>query len=954
MLAERRTTDEAFAASAGSLATRTAPGREASVRPGAPGRPEPGRLEFSLIQTAAAAAIAVTLAGVVSACGDDAESGTAATSLREAFRTADSLRDAGAALEAAGAYLALRDSLREAGNAEGVWRAQLWWGDNLVRRGRLDSAYAALDRAMELAGDDPRLRGWTHYIRSYALWQEGAFGEALVHARGMRSGAEASGDRALTNNAFHQFGRIYSLQGRHRDALREHEASLRFLEEIDGSPGAVAYALNEIAIDYRHLGRYADARRALERSVEIRRESGNRGGLAFSLGNLASLLADLGEHPAAIERATESLELLRETGTGRSLSNSHRALADMYRAVGNLEAGRAHLDSALAWAERGGSLYGRVGALEGRGLLELEAHDAPAAARSLERAREIADSAGLGNERAVTRATLARVRILQGRHDEALALARSAVAIADALGDPGVRVRALEALGAALEASGRTTSALERYRATMELLESWRGRLALGDLRTGVTGERARAYDGAVRLLLATGDPARALAVSERAKARLLLELMARGRAETDTSEIGALRSRLRAAYASMSRAAGARHDSIVDVIERLADELARREAEARATDPVAGAARYPAPASTARIREGLLRGETTLLVYHWGERDVFGWLVRRDAVRGGRLGHPDSLAALVEFAREALFDPGASPDWRPVARRAYRTLIEPLGLAGEGTGGRPAPWLVVPDGPLASLPFEALLPGDSAPPAGVSRTVRYGPSASVLLTLAATPPPEGWERAMLAVGDPRPPRDVDGTELRGGGAAPLGPLPFAAREARELARSFEGEGADVLIGDDATREAWAALEPRRYRYVHFAAHAIVSDRRPGRTRVVLSDGGLDLAAIRATPLSAGLVTLSACESGLGRHVSGEGIIGLPHAFLAAGARAAVVTLWKVPDRAAYEYMRDLYARLARGEPPARAMRDLRARRIGAGAHPATWAGFVLIGSRGG
>ena len=225
-----------------------------------------------------------------------------------------------------------------------------------------------------------------------------------------------------------------------------------------------------------------------------------------------------------------------------------------------------------------------------------------------------------------------------------------------------------------------------------------------------------------------------------------------------------------------------------------------------------------------------------------------------------------------------------------------------------------------------------------------------------MLVELAHEPPAARWERGVLAIGDPTAVAPGDnGVEQTGvNRAAPLAPLPFAAQEARAVAEIFRDEGTDVLVGTDATRRRWLALQPERYRVLHFAAHARVDDRHPERTALLLSDGDLDLAAIRAIDIDAQVVTLSACETALGERVRGEGIIGLPHAFLAAGARSTVVSLWRVSDQATERFMEDFYRELRAGRSPGVALSDARRRRIGesgAGAHPSTWAAFVLVGS---
>jgi len=259
-----------------------------------------------------------------------------------------------------------------------------------------------------------------------------------------------------------------------------------------------------------------------------------------------------------------------------------------------------------------------------------------------------------------------------------------------------------------------------------------------------------------------------------------------------------------------------------------------------------------------------------------------------------------------------------------------------------------------VADGPLAHIPIEVLIPARGALPWGATARFIHGPSATVLLTLLRAPKSPGWNRAMLALGNSsaRSSGHSGRVERMLGDDTPP-PLPYAGPEARAIHDLFRAEGADLLVGNEATTRKWLELDPARYRYLHFAAHARVSDRRPEETYLVLSESNLDLAAIRRLRLHADLVTLSACETALGRRVRGEGVIGLSHAFLAAGARATLVTLWRIGDESAADFMREFYRELHEGRLPAEALRVVRHNWIrgdGPSAHPSRWAPFVLVG----
>jgi CHAT domain-containing protein len=633
--------------------------------------------------------------------------------------------------------------------------------------------------------------------------------------------------------------------------------------------------------------------------------------MVASANQLAAHLLETGNPDSARRVAQRSIEIARTT---RNLP-------------GEVEALETVAGAALA--------QGRP--LEARGIL------VPAIAQ--------ADDRGLASNRVDLRSLLVGAEIGLRNRAAAREVAEAAVRIADSLGDPSLQFTALEARARALEAAGNP-GAPAAFGAAMDLLESLRGRLALGDLRMGVAASRLSAYEGAIRTLLAAGKPLDAFHASERARARLLLELMA-GRGVTGASSpTDQLRARLREAYETRT---SVEEPDLVARLDReiaaLGDSLAALEAELRARDPTA-AARYPGVLPPDTVRRALLGTNRAILAYFWGDSSVVGWWITADSVRAARLGSVKALATTLDFLRGAIDRRDDSTLWRAAGARAYRELVAPLA---------PTPAeevLVVADGPLNRVPIESFVPDSSGLPWAAGRRFSYGPSASVLATLARAPRPE-WARNLLAVGNPTLGTGdtmlvLAADNLR---AAGLGPLPHAEEEARAIHRLFEAEGADLLVGARATVERWLDREPGRYRYLHFALHAVASDRHPDAGALVFGGRRLDLAAVRRLRLQAELATLSACETGIGRWIRGEGVIGMQHAFLAAGARSVVVTLWRVADRSTAAFMQEFYSQLKAGRPVAEALAQVKTEWIRSGgerAHPWRWAPFVLVGAPGG
>jgi CHAT domain-containing protein len=180
-------------------------------------------------------------------------------------------------------------------------------------------------------------------------------------------------------------------------------------------------------------------------------------------------------------------------------------------------------------------------------------------------------------------------------------------------------------------------------------------------------------------------------------------------------------------------------------------------------------------------------------------------------------------------------------------------------------------------------------------------------------------------------------------------------PLPFARREADRMGRRL-GDGSTVLAGDRATERALAGDAPAGYRMIHFAAHAVVHDEEPERSAVLLAptepgdDGRLTFREIVSLDLDGQVVLLSACRTGSGPVVGGEGILGLANAFFHAGARTVVAGLWPVRDRETAALVDAFGEHLAAGTSVAGALAAARRERMSRGDPAAAWAGMIVLG----
>jgi CHAT domain-containing protein len=264
---------------------------------------------------------------------------------------------------------------------------------------------------------------------------------------------------------------------------------------------------------------------------------------------------------------------------------------------------------------------------------------------------------------------------------------------------------------------------------------------------------------------------------------------------------------------------------------------------------------------------------------------------------------------------------------------------------------------VVVPDGVLHQLPFDALRASAhdeplatryemvSVPSASVWRTWRRGPAAS--------------RPGVLALADPslatRARGEASSRNATLAAGLQLGPLPYARREARAIAGHLAA--VDVIEGDAATERALKTRNLQPYGLIHFAAHAVADDARPERSAVLLApgsadeDGLLQAREIEALDLEGRVVVLSACQTAAGIVQSGEGVLSLARAFFAAGARAVVGSRWPIRDDDAAAFFESFYRHLAMRLPTAAALQRAKIEAIRAGRPPAAWAGLVLLGS---
>ena len=344
----------------------------------------------------------------------------------------------------------------------------------------------------------------------------------------------------------------------------------------------------------------------------------------------------------------------------------------------------------------------------------------------------------------------------------------------------------------------------------------------------------------------------------------------------------------------------------------------------------VAGADQPNNAVSRKDVSAALRKGET-LVQFHSLDDRLLVWTVNANRLEGRSLPLKRSeLDAAVEGLRQSIFERRRNTP--ELAEALYGKLLAPLALAADER------LIIVPHGGLHYLPFQAL-----RGPEGylIQRNpVAVAPSASVAVQLARKS--FGTSGKLVAFGNPANSARED--------------LPGAEREVQLISNLFPDRRVFYQREASKTRFREAAGGGR---ILHVAAHAEVDNIDPLHSRILLAAEGNDPGFLQASEVygvdlkGVSLVTLSACESGLGRIARGDEIQGFTRSFLSAGTSTLLASLWPVSDAATEKLMTTLYAELAGGEQVQDAMRDAQ-RAVMADpetTHPFYWAPFNLIGN---
>jgi len=720
---------------------------------------------------------------------------------------------------------------------------------------------------------------------------------------------------------------VYAIYGDWDSALNYSRNALDVFGRANYAKGELATLVTLIDLNFR-IGDERAAMDAFQRAEQLSGALHDDFYLATAYSNLADHYSSKAENPEAERLYRKSLEIFSKVNYARGLSSVRSSLGELYLRWGSRDEARQYLESALSIS------------------------------------RDIKDT--LGETRAAY--DLARLAHDEGNVDHAIELLETVVAADGSLA----------------------------------------AKISNSQLRLGFLGNSFDRNGFYISLLMgrnsAGSDPAsitKALQVAERSRAQVIVENISlagtefrRDAAPEVVERENAIRIQLNAHADRLTNllsrnAENPEIETVSAEIRKLENELEEIRADLKESSPFYSGIKDPPQFDPGEFQRDVLDENSVLLEYSLGEDESFLWLVDKAGVSSFALPAGAEVERRIEDllrdlkAREAMSGENvedyqarvanADADYRVEARQLSHILLGPV--ADKIRGKR---LIFVPDGKLLYLPFSALPLPDAVDdePLLLSNEVVYEPSAQTLSLLARNRGKAAaaakdllvFSDPVFSLDDPR----LAGREIATSENDPsdrfrfveslknLQRLPGSGAEASSITSSLGG-ATDSFSGFAATRDRLLATDLANYKIIHFATHALTDENRPELSGVVLSRYDQDgrpqnefvrLNDIYGMNLKADLVVLSACETGAGKEVKGEGLISLNNAFLQVGAKSVLATVWKAEDGASQTLMKEFYSGIAAGMTPSKALQQAQVKlwKMPQYKSPFFWAAFTLHG----
>ena len=776
----------------------------------------------------------------------------------------------------------------------------------------------------------------------------GEFKTAIdYHERYLKIAREL-GDKSLEGEAYGNLGNTHDRLGDFKSAIDYHEHNLKIAKEL-GDKSEEGKAYGNLGNAHHSLGDFEKAMDYHERQLEIARELGNESEKGGMYGNLGNAHHSVGNFKKAIDYHERHLKMARELGDKSGIAKAYANLGNAYHSLGDFKTALHYYKRDLEIAQELGNRIEEGCAYGNLGNAYHTLEDLKTAIDCHERHLKISRELGARSEEGDACGSLGNDYHSLGDFKTAIDYHESFLKIAIELGERsregkaygylGTAHRSLRDFKAAIDYHERhlkiakelndkfdegfacfnlgsdfdcldqVPMAIEYYQLGITLLNDIRDRLQLNDeLKISLRDQYRTVYTALWRLMLADGKVTEALLSAEQGRAQGLRDLMALNYS-FDVNDFQSVKENgnfrgLFSSFALDTIFIAIGDNELIFWVCQKGKEVELRRKKNSSQDEINN------------FFQSLVEKIGTRDNVECEDRSLE--LARDERLAVKRPPQDDRQTQCLHLQKRAL-------------RTLYDTIIDPIQDLFSGSE-----LVFIPEGPLCLAPFAAFKNPDSKYLCESFR-IRVAPSLTCLKMIADCPENYHRKSGVLLVGDPWV-QDVTN----------LGPLPWAREEVNMIGKMV---GSTPLVGIQATKDE-VLRRLGSVALVHIAAHGRMET---GEIALAPKSGGEDfiltMKDVKSIQLRARLVVLSCCHSAHGE-IKAEGVVGIARAFLGAGARSVLVSLWAIDDKATLEFMKKFYQYLKEGKSASKALNQAinymrKSKEFSAVTH---WAPFVLIG----
>lgn len=750
----------------------------------------------------------------------------------------------------------------------------------------------------------------------------------------------------------------------------------------------IGQCLNNIGVYYWQLNDYSKALSYYFEALEIAKELGNLSQQSTCLNNIGTIYDQFELYDKSTEILMNSLATAAKTNDNATRITIMLNLGVNFFNKFEKTHNKTFLKDAIYFSKKALDLskkirknYFTMIALNNIGFIYLEKDDYKNSLQHLNEAINYANELNDVDTIAIILNNLGLAYLKKGDVVHAKKYFSQAISLKDQVVNREVFWEAYYGLGKCFEREGNPTKAIFYYEKSIGQIEEIRNKIALDIFKSSFSKNKHKVYEDWINLIYLEYEKKpdeinleRVFKAVERAKAQAFLESLNISQRIFQERLPDELKEEERKMNLEFSQILGKlaspnlgdkEKEKLVDEYNRLEEKYMVHLIKVREAIPETNLSLISDSLGLREVKKIFLDKKVALLEYFLGSKFSLLFIVSEGFNKIVKLPGEQEIIRSIRGYLKLLSDPPISKFHGVLAaQRIYSQLLQ---VALDNLSPAVKYLIIVPDGLLHYLPFEALV-FPNGKYIGEEYAISYCPSTSSLLYLCQRSIPSN-NKFFVAFGNPRYKKNNLISELFNKSSHALlldiyqskgfklTSLPFSKKEVKKISRFFSKEYRKIYLGDKAKESVLKKEKLDGVLILHFACHGFLDEEVPLRSAIVLSteeelneDGFFQVREIYGLSLKAEMVVLSACQTARGMLEKNEGVLGLPRSFFYSGAKSVISSLWNVPDESTAEFMEDFYRFLHQGKPKTEALQLAKVEMLKKHPHPHYWAAFVLNG----